>query len=1477
MKNYGQLIAKLRKEKGLTQEQLGKQLNVSYQAVSKWENNLSEPDLETIEKLSEIFGISLTEFFGMASNQNKTQNINLEKENVKSIKKSNIFNTIKTKPWYLAIILGICIIILSFCAFFTPNKYSSSKIYSMVDPAVFCITAQNDVVQQAGSGFFINNKGLAVTNYHVIKDCTSGKIQLNNGKVYNIKSLVGCDEKKDIAIIQIDIKKSPVAKLGDSNKISVGDVVYAIGYPESFVLGSADSTFTQGIISKISYVYQGNTYIQTTVDMTRGNSGGALINEQGKVIGITSAMLTDGQINYMNMAIPINKINDVERNINSTLERYHTRHKIFTFCSDGQTIYTQNFIRGEKVTRIDDPEKTGYAFDDWYTDTTFSEKFDFDQPVEDSTSCYAKWIPNKYIIRFNSNGASGTMDDIIATYDVWVALPQLAFLNEHYEFKGWQIEGKSDLIADCQNVLNLSEINNDLIVLTAVWEIENYTIQFDGNNADSGQMDSITLNYDQIVTLPKNQYSKNGYLFNGWLYNNNIYQDEEEISKLLGTKGTIVLTAQWNPIKYKIIFAFDGLTSYEQEFTYDKAENLISNQFTKEFYHFNYWTESITNKIYYDESQILNLSNQNDAVLIFNACFSENYYTLRYNPDKNVDLENSFTQRILYSQEGTISAPISSFSKLGYDFTNWISDDNKVYQIGDTFLKLSPLNGDIIDLFACWEEIKYTVCYKYPLKTGVKYTNIGIKSYEEEFVIIEPEYVDDGYEFSFYNVYYTYTFYPGDTAKRLATSNNDTIYITAQYTPKNYTIKFNGNGATSGTMEDVIATFDEPVSILENQYSKNGYTFKGWEYNGQEYLTTDLGVLITEYQEEVVLNAIWIKDLNGEGTIDNPYKISTLQDLQKFKILADIHHYKNKYVSLLNDIDCEFNKIESVDFEGFFDGQNHKLINVDYANGKLFNSNLNLIKNLGIENIKIEITNTDSTKAINISGLVYHNSGLISNCYVKGTIDITTNSNIQFFGLTGTNGQSGLYNIGYVQYCYTDLQINILATENIDYCLVYGIGVNSEYLYQNEKNYNYSIIKLNAEFKDVSSLKVTIFSNVSESSFAEVNYNIQAENVEWYDFAQTVAYYSDNSEIKVYIGGKSVPKLVETKTEESNLKNKLWMEENLFTQPNSWIYDGINYPVPSTSINAILINSQEEFIALSNRNLYSNYILNCDIDLSGYPFFNIQANYGVFDGNGHKILNYAPKENENVKIYEHGLFIQNFGIIKNLSVENLNIEIYYNHDVKCAGIVIENFGTINSCCVKGVIKSNWKSSIVGGIAAISHGGKIINCYTDCELDVCTTENAYSEKMSDMYVGGILAMGDGYIESCYVKNYVKAKAHYAQGNIVSVYGISGGTGLVKNCFIFSDVTITQYKSQGFEYIIGAYSVEYENCFAYEWQSVTKLSETVSTGDVSFEELCSEQFLQNLNFEKFVSIDNLEINQCAVWIITEEDLPTLWFEN
>jgi len=777
MKNYGQVIAKLRKKHNLTQEQLGKMLNVSYQAVSKWENNLSEPDLATIEKITEIFNVSISEFFLMAQNIDDVNKQNDVKEKVDLGNK----NFIKEKPWYLVFGMSILIVILFLCAFLIPIKYTASQIYKMVDDSVFCIKLEGINQQQAGTGFFINDKGLAVTNYHVIENSTSGEIQLNNGKTYNVEKVIGVDEDKDIAIIKIDIKKSKPVKIGNSDKISVGDTVYAIGYPESFVLGNADSTFTKGIISKTSYTYEGNSYIQTTVDITHGNSGGVLINERGEVIGITSAMITDGTIDYMNMAIPINKIESVKRNLNVSLKGYYDMHKTFNFYSNGNKYHSQEYVSGGKITKPSDPIRNGYTFGGWYTDLTYTIEFDFNSPIINEVGCYAKWIPNTYTIKFNSNGGNGTMEDIIATYDKGVLLPLNTFTKPNYLFKGWSIQGFGDLYEENKILRNLTSENNAIVYMNAEWQMINYTINFDGNGAETGTLNNITVRYDEEITLPENVFTKTGYIFDGWLYNGITYDELETVSMLSNTQGEITLEAKWKPIKYIVRFTYDG-NSYDQEFIYDVAQTLKPNEFVRENCHFSYWINKSV-PIHYlllNEDNVINLTSIDGDVIILNAEFEENYYYIRYNPSSEVDLENSYTERMYYSKETTIWD--HQFRKTGYRLKYFVDKEGNIYKLNTTIQGLVNTNDEIIDFFAVWEEITYYVYYTANYNDDRQYEWVGGVKYSEEFTLDECPFTYEGYVFSHYE-YNSIKYMPGDIVSKLEVIKDKSVYIEAIFVP----------------------------------------------------------------------------------------------------------------------------------------------------------------------------------------------------------------------------------------------------------------------------------------------------------------------------------------------------------------------------------------------------------------------------------------------------------------------------------------------------------------------------------------------------------------------------------------------------------------------------------------------------------------------------------------------------------------------
>ncbi len=153
-----------------------------------------------------------------------------------------------------------------------------------------------------GSGFIISNDGYIFTNNHVVEQADKILVKISDGKEYEAK-IIGTDPNTDIALIKIKPDNSlPVAEIGDSEKVRVGEWVIAIGNPFGL-----DATVTAGIVSAKGRVIGAGPYdnfIQTDASINPGNSGGPLFNMEGKVIGINTAIVAQGQ--GIGFAIPVN-------------------------------------------------------------------------------------------------------------------------------------------------------------------------------------------------------------------------------------------------------------------------------------------------------------------------------------------------------------------------------------------------------------------------------------------------------------------------------------------------------------------------------------------------------------------------------------------------------------------------------------------------------------------------------------------------------------------------------------------------------------------------------------------------------------------------------------------------------------------------------------------------------------------------------------------------------------------------------------------------------------------------------------------------------------------------------------------------------------------------------------------------------------------------------------------------------------------
>lgn len=193
------------------------------------------------------------------------------------------------------------------------------QLYQIVNPAVVTVMGYQEVKQTIGTGILFSENGFLLTNAHVIEGCSAAKVVLASGYVYDA-AMVGYDYDEDLAVLKIEGAELPHAVFGDSDLLLVGDPAYAIGNPLGVDLRG---TFTSGVISGLSReVTVGGVslrLLQTDAALNSGNSGGPLIDQYGRVIGINTAKMQSKYANVegLGLAIPtaeaVDKVNALIR------------------------------------------------------------------------------------------------------------------------------------------------------------------------------------------------------------------------------------------------------------------------------------------------------------------------------------------------------------------------------------------------------------------------------------------------------------------------------------------------------------------------------------------------------------------------------------------------------------------------------------------------------------------------------------------------------------------------------------------------------------------------------------------------------------------------------------------------------------------------------------------------------------------------------------------------------------------------------------------------------------------------------------------------------------------------------------------------------------------------------------------------------------------------------------------------------------
>ena len=179
----------------------------------------------------------------------------------------------------------------------------------------FLPPGSDQVVQGLGSGFIVSSDGTIITNQHVVTGADSIVVTLRDGRNFPAK-LLGEDPRTDVAVVKIEGANFPVAQIGRTRDLAIGDWVVAIGNPYGFLLGNSEPSVTAGVVSALRRSVlpsagQPGLYvdmIQTDAAINPGNSGGPLVNAAGEVVGVNSFILSESGGNVgLGFAIPIER------------------------------------------------------------------------------------------------------------------------------------------------------------------------------------------------------------------------------------------------------------------------------------------------------------------------------------------------------------------------------------------------------------------------------------------------------------------------------------------------------------------------------------------------------------------------------------------------------------------------------------------------------------------------------------------------------------------------------------------------------------------------------------------------------------------------------------------------------------------------------------------------------------------------------------------------------------------------------------------------------------------------------------------------------------------------------------------------------------------------------------------------------------------------------------------------------------------
>ena len=595
-------------------------------------------------------------------------------------------------------------------------------------------------------------------------------------------------------------------------------------------------------------------------------------------IGWTGTDLSEPTIT---VTIRSNSIGNREYVANWTLDSYTITYNLNSGVNSeknpSEYAVTSANIYFENATRC------GYAFEGWYTNADCTAESKITTITSGSTGdveLFAKWSPVNYNIKYNLDG--GEVDGFnpnsytIESADITLINPT----KRGYTFAGWTG-------TDLTGVANSVTIRNNSIgdrTYTAVWEIVDYSIKYNLNGGTNSEANPEKYNVASATITLENP-TKLGYVFGGW-YTSSDFNEGERVKTISnGSVDDIELFAKWSPATYSVKFNKNNSkatgTMDNQTLAYDSADTLIANQFVLVGYTCKGWTTHSdgTGTLYANEQEVLNLSNEDGAIVNVYAKWEANTYTVTF--DKNGGVNGTNSVNATYdSAMPTAIAPTYT----GYNFAGYYDADGVQYYDSEmNSVRVWDKTKDAT-LYARWEGKTFTVTFD--KENGIEGTSSVAAVFNENMPSASAPsrvgYIFKGY-FDERNGAGT-QYYSEDMTSVSKWNKSSAATLYAYWEARTYTVSFDYNGG-NGNNDDVISTYDSDMPTITDIPTRTGYIFTGYfdaANDGIKYYNADLtSAKAWDKVENTTLYAQWI-GVNYSVIFDGNGNTSETMENQSF-------------------------------------------------------------------------------------------------------------------------------------------------------------------------------------------------------------------------------------------------------------------------------------------------------------------------------------------------------------------------------------------------------------------------------------------------------------------------------------------------------------------------------------------------------------------------------------------------------------------